>query len=161
MTGLTDLDKRWLTEAVRLREEHAGPLDDQQANRRARQQGGDLSARIQQRALWLAERDGLRSALGHWKNGARLALLDSVSPAYSEWLKRINAFIDFQEGIINQKVSAVREAAEGFKWLILLATLAERKAASRAKGKARGIVKLRDVARLKRKHRLTRCAFGL
>lgn len=39
VTGLTDLDKRWLTEAVRLREEHAGPLDDQEANRRARQLG--------------------------------------------------------------------------------------------------------------------------
>ncbi|PWB31729.1 DUF2868 domain-containing protein [Pseudomonas sp. SDI] len=75
MTGLTDLDKRWLTEAVRLREAHAGPLEDQEANRRARQHGGDLAARIEQRALWLAERDGLRSALGHWKNGARLALL--------------------------------------------------------------------------------------
>ncbi|MCS5515357.1 hypothetical protein NWF32_08095 [Pseudomonas qingdaonensis] len=75
MTGLTDLDKRWLTEAVRLREEHAGALEDQEANRRARQQGGDLAARIEHRALWLAERDGLRAALGRWKAGARLALL--------------------------------------------------------------------------------------
>ncbi|MDN7140522.1 DUF2868 domain-containing protein [Pseudomonas sp. JQ170] len=74
VTALTDLDKRWLTEAVRLREEHAGPLEDQEANRRARQQGGDLPTRIEQRALWLAERDGLRSALLHWKQGARLAL---------------------------------------------------------------------------------------
>ncbi|RZI83688.1 MAG: DUF2868 domain-containing protein, partial [Pseudomonas sp.] len=68
-------DKRWLTEAVRLREEHAGPLEDQEANRRARQQGGDLAARIETRALWLAERDGLAEALRHWKQGARLALL--------------------------------------------------------------------------------------
>ncbi|WP_454240530.1 DUF2868 domain-containing protein [Pseudomonas sp. HLS-6 TE3448] len=75
MTGLTDLDKRWLTEAVRLREEHAGPLDDQEANRRARQLGGDLATRIENRALWLAERDGMRAALQHWKQGARLALL--------------------------------------------------------------------------------------
>ena len=75
MTGLTDLDKRWLTEAVRLREEHTGPLDDQEANRRARQQGGDLGQRIETRALWLAERDGLRQALEHYKRGARLALL--------------------------------------------------------------------------------------
>lgn len=68
------------------------------------------------------------SLISERQNGARDSavrlLLDQVSPAYSEWLKRINAFIDFQEGIINQKVSAVREAAEGFKWLILLATLA-------------------------------------
>ncbi|MGX1124675.1 hypothetical protein AB7M23_001468 [Pseudomonas sp. HLS-6 TE3448] len=75
VTGLTDLDKRWLTEAVRLREEHAGPLDDQEANRRARQLGGDLATRIENRALWLAERDGMRAALQHWKQGARLALL--------------------------------------------------------------------------------------
>lgn len=75
VTGLTDLDKRWLTEAVRLREEHAGPLDDQEANRRARQLGGDLATRIENRALWLAERDGMRAALLHWKQGARLALL--------------------------------------------------------------------------------------
>ena len=75
MTAPTPLDKRWLTEAVRLREEHAGPLEDQEANRRARQQGGDLAARIETRALWLAERDGLAEALRHWKQGARLALL--------------------------------------------------------------------------------------
>jgi hypothetical protein len=75
VTALTDLDKRWLTEAVRLREEHAGPLEDQEANRRARQLGGDLPTRIEQRALWLAERDGMRSALQHWKQGTRLALV--------------------------------------------------------------------------------------
>lgn len=75
VTAPTELDKRWLTEAVRLREEHAGPLEDQEANRRARQQGGDLAARIEHRALWLAERDGMTQALRHWKQGARLALL--------------------------------------------------------------------------------------
>ena len=51
------------------------PLEDQEANRRARQQGGDLAARIETRALWLAERDGMTHALRHWKQGARLALL--------------------------------------------------------------------------------------
>jgi hypothetical protein len=75
VTAPTPLDKRWLTEAVRLREEHAGLLDDQEANRHARQQAGDLAARIETRALWLAERDGMTTALRHWKQGARLALL--------------------------------------------------------------------------------------
>lgn len=75
VTGLTRFDTRWLTEAVRLREEHAGLLDDQEANRQARQQGGDLAQRIERRALWLAERDGMVTALRHWKQGARLALL--------------------------------------------------------------------------------------
>ncbi|MGC1332253.1 DUF2868 domain-containing protein [Pseudomonas sp.] len=72
---MTALDTLWLTEAIRLREEHTGPLDDQEANRRARQQGGDLAARIQHRATWLAERDGLLPALHHWKQGARLSVM--------------------------------------------------------------------------------------
>jgi hypothetical protein len=75
VTELTPLQNLWLTETVRLREEHAGPLDDLEANRLARTAGGDLPSRIQRRALWLAERDGLTSALKHWLQGARLALL--------------------------------------------------------------------------------------
>lgn len=75
MTALTPLQRLWLTETVRLREEHAGPLEDQEANRLARNQGGDLATRIQNRALWLAQRDGLHDALLHWHQGARLALL--------------------------------------------------------------------------------------
>jgi len=75
VTELTSLQNLWLTETVRLREEHAGPLDDLEANRLARAGGGDLPGRIQRRALWLAERDGLTSALKHWLQGARLALV--------------------------------------------------------------------------------------
>jgi hypothetical protein len=72
---VTELTNLWLTETIRLREEHAGALDDLEANRMARSAGGDLPARIQRRALWLAERDGLSSALSHWLQGARLALI--------------------------------------------------------------------------------------
>ncbi|MBK5509112.1 MULTISPECIES: DUF2868 domain-containing protein [unclassified Pseudomonas] len=72
---MTELNNLWLTETIRLREEHAGPLDDLEANRLARTAGGDLPTRIQRRALWLAERDGLTNALTHWLQGARLALL--------------------------------------------------------------------------------------
>ena len=69
-------------------------------------------------ATLIAERQN-----GERSSAVRL-LLEQASPAYGEWLKSINTFIDFQEGIVNQKVSAVREAADGFKWLILLVTLA-------------------------------------
>jgi hypothetical protein len=72
---VTELNNLWLTETIRLREEHAGPLDDLEANRLARAAGGDLPTRISRRALWLAERDGLTEALRHWLQGARLALL--------------------------------------------------------------------------------------
>ena len=65
----------WLCEAVRLREEHAGPLEDAEANRQARLAGDDLATRIQARALFLAGRDGQTRALRHWLQGARLALL--------------------------------------------------------------------------------------
>ena len=75
MTELTPLQNLWLSETIRLREEHAGPLDDLEANRVARSAGGDLPTRIQRRALWLAERDGQTSALKHWLQGARLALI--------------------------------------------------------------------------------------
>lgn len=71
----TDLDTLWLSEAIRLREEQAGPLEDLEANRVARSHGGDLATRIRHRAAWLAERDGLVTALKHWQQGARLALL--------------------------------------------------------------------------------------
>ncbi|GLH41199.1 membrane protein [Pseudomonas atacamensis] len=75
MTELTPLQNLWLTETIRLREEHAGPLDDLEANSLARAAGGDLPSRIARRALWLAERDGLTAALKHWLQGARLALV--------------------------------------------------------------------------------------
>ncbi|GGJ96707.1 DUF2868 domain-containing protein [Pseudomonas matsuisoli] len=74
-TPLSILDRLWLTEAVRLREEHTGPLDDSEANRHANVAGGPLAERIERRALFLAERDGQRRALGHWRQGAWLALL--------------------------------------------------------------------------------------
>ena len=75
VTALTPLDELWLTEAVRLREQHAGPLEDEEANRRARATAGDLLTRITHRALWLADRDGMLAALRHWKQGARLAMI--------------------------------------------------------------------------------------
>jgi hypothetical protein len=75
VTEPTPLQRLWLTEAVRLREETAGPLEDREANRRARVNGGDLLTRLQHRALWLAKRDGLLDALEHWLQGAQLALI--------------------------------------------------------------------------------------
>jgi methyl-accepting chemotaxis protein len=49
-------------------------------------------------------------------------LLEEVSPAYSEWLRRINAFIDHQEDIIGAEIGTVRGVAGGFQWLILVLT---------------------------------------
>ncbi|MBL4834983.1 MAG: methyl-accepting chemotaxis protein [Pseudomonas sp.] len=47
-------------------------------------------------------------------------LLAEVSPAYGEWLARINAFIDYQEDIIGEEIGTVRDVAGGFQWLILV-----------------------------------------
>jgi hypothetical protein len=68
------LQRLWLSETIRLREEQAGPLEDSEANRRAQAQGGTLAERIENRALLLAERDGQLAALWHWHQGAQLAL---------------------------------------------------------------------------------------
>ena len=69
----TPLQRLWLSETIRLREEHAGPLEDAEANRLARAEDGDLAQRIQHRALLLARRDGQWQALLHLLQGARLA----------------------------------------------------------------------------------------
>lgn len=69
----TPLQRLWLSETIRLREEHAGPLEDAEANRLARAEDSDLAQRIQYRALLLARRDGQWQALLHWLQGARLA----------------------------------------------------------------------------------------
>lgn len=49
-------------------------------------------------------------------------LLEQTAPAYSQWLKRINAFIDLEEQSTSKDINAVREAANGFRLLILLMT---------------------------------------
>ncbi|APC70489.1 MULTISPECIES: DUF2868 domain-containing protein [Pseudomonas] len=68
------LDALWLTEAVRLREEQAGPLEDSEAVRQALAQGGSLPRRILTRAHWLGRREGLLDAQRTWRQGSRLAL---------------------------------------------------------------------------------------
>jgi methyl-accepting chemotaxis protein len=55
---------------------------------------------------------------------AKGILLDQAAPAYSEWLKRINAFIDHEEEISSIDIAAAREAANGFSLLTLLMTAA-------------------------------------
>lgn len=69
----TVFQRLWLSETIRLREEHAGPLEDTEANRLARSEHSELVERIQHRALLLARRDGQWQALQHWLQGARLA----------------------------------------------------------------------------------------
>ncbi|TVP90308.1 MAG: methyl-accepting chemotaxis protein [Pseudomonadaceae bacterium] len=54
---------------------------------------------------------------------AQTLLLEEVSPAYSEWLQRINAYIDHQEALISADIQAVQETASGFQWFMLGITL--------------------------------------
>ena len=77
------LQTLWLCEAIRLREEHTGLLEDSEACRQARTSAGSLAQRLQIRGLFLAKRDGLVSAMQHWLQGAKLAL----------WLLIISAII--------------------------------------------------------------------
>jgi len=67
------LQRLWLCETLRLREEQAGPLEDREANRHAQQSASQLADRIEARAIWLSNRDGQLQAQQHWLQGARLA----------------------------------------------------------------------------------------
>ncbi|ETF02877.1 membrane protein [Advenella kashmirensis W13003] len=65
----------WLTEAIRLREDHWGPLDDSAFIRELRS-GNDLpEEKIVRRARLIAERENTRQLIDKWTHGARLALL--------------------------------------------------------------------------------------
>lgn len=50
-------------------------------------------------------------------------LMQDVSPAYTEWLKRINAFINHQEEVINEDIGVVMKVASTFVNLMLIVTL--------------------------------------
>ncbi|MAM86297.1 MAG: methyl-accepting chemotaxis protein [unclassified Hahellaceae] len=52
-------------------------------------------------------------------DAARTLLLAEVSAAYSEWLKRINAFIDYEESLIRSEIALVRDVAGQFAKTIL------------------------------------------
>lgn len=71
---LSRLATLWLCEAIRLREEHTGPLEDSHINRQAMQQAQGFTQRLEYRAKALATRDGQAAALSHYQQGARLAL---------------------------------------------------------------------------------------
>lgn len=79
----SSLQKLWLCETVRLREEQTGLLEDSEACRKARATQGSLAQRLQVRGLFLAQRDGLVAALQHWLQGAKLAV----------WLLAISAVV--------------------------------------------------------------------
>lgn len=56
------------------------------------------------------------------QHDARQLLLNNVSPAYSEWLERINAYIDYQEDQIAALVDQVRNTTANFQLVMLLMT---------------------------------------
>ena len=79
------LDALWLTEAVRLREEQAGPLED--SGRFARRWPRAVPC-LSARAHWLGRREGLLDAQRTWRQGSRLALallLVLAWPAAPDW----------------------------------------------------------------------------
>ncbi|KPA90228.1 MULTISPECIES: methyl-accepting chemotaxis protein [Pseudomonas] len=53
---------------------------------------------------------------------AQAFLLSDISPAYKEWLKRINALIDWEEASIGKQLAEVRTTASHFATLMLLVT---------------------------------------
>jgi methyl-accepting chemotaxis protein len=54
--------------------------------------------------------------------GAQALLLNKASADYSEWLKRINALIDYEEASIRSNLGDVQHTASQFSWLMLIVT---------------------------------------
>ena len=102
----------------------AGPMDqmfrENGATDREKQLLGAIKD-IQRRALALTDELLTLRQAGEIE-ASRDFLLEDVSGAYSEWLKRVNAFIDYQEDVIAADVDAVRATASGFNVLILSVT---------------------------------------
>lgn len=73
-TARPALGAYWLAEAIRLREEHWGPLEDGSAVRLARK-APTLPDRILLRAALLGRREGLDTLLARWRQAATMAFL--------------------------------------------------------------------------------------
>ncbi|NYT70735.1 DUF2868 domain-containing protein [Pusillimonas noertemannii] len=71
----------WLTETLRLREAHWGPLEDSAEVRRARSQGGSFPQRVVHRARLLGRREKLDQTLHNWAQIARWSLAAMVALA--------------------------------------------------------------------------------
>lgn len=65
----------WLTEAIRLREDHWGPLDDAALIRQLRSGNDSPEEKIVRRARLLADRENTTTIIEQWTQGAKLALL--------------------------------------------------------------------------------------
>lgn len=74
---------------------------------------------IEQRALPLTDQLLRLRQAGQFEE-ARVFLLEQVSPAYVEWLKRINALIDHEEFYVNAHLDQVKDIAGSFRWLMLI-----------------------------------------
>lgn len=72
---LTAFESRWLAEAIRLREEAAGALDDREAVAAVRATDGGVEARIVRRALLLGEHEGMAGMIAAWRGRSRLVLM--------------------------------------------------------------------------------------
>lgn len=104
--------------------ESAGPMDAMFASEGATDRERELLAAIkdiERRALALTD-ELLELRLAGNIEQARAYLLSNVSGAYSEWLNRVNAFIDYQEDVVTGGVDDVREAASTFNTLNLTVT---------------------------------------
>ena len=72
------LDAHWLAEALRLREEHWGPLEDAREVREARARARTPADRILLRARLLGERSGLAGTVRRWRRAAAATLAGAL-----------------------------------------------------------------------------------
>ena len=116
----------WLSEAVRQREEHWGPLDDSAILHHIRQQPGDLADKIRQRALALSRREGLNKYTAHWLSAAKIALFVLLVFAIIAGITSGLSALDTQRNHVNILLALVAllglHAISYMAWLVSLLT---------------------------------------
>ena len=117
LADIIKLDKFYQDSAVLLDRLYAS----KQGSNPEKQRLLDAIKTIEKQTLGLtAQCIGLLNANDY--DQAKSFLLSDVSPAYAEWLKRINALIDAQEEVIQESVTSVRDETNGFQWVMLIVT---------------------------------------
>ncbi|WP_066458756.1 DUF2868 domain-containing protein [Castellaniella caeni] len=95
------LFQHWRAEAVRLREAHWGPLEDQAACQAALRVPAGLQDRILARAAWLAAHGTLQQRLRQWAASARWALIGLWLAAGLAGIGAASAALDHAQGSVN------------------------------------------------------------
>lgn len=114
MTRLSDAYSVASTGMQQVTNEHAGTVQEQNILNSINEQGV-ITQGLTEQVINARHADEYATA--------QTLLLEQAGPAYSEWLNRINQFIDLQQDLNNATTADARDTASGFQMQMLGLTL--------------------------------------